>query len=113
MIKIGNLNLDTDFEYRIIREEDDDIDLFIDINYRSVDIDCNPNNIFTSRIQFPFVRSIILRFNKSSNTMTVHCMRDIDLFSAFANFEVNYSNSIIRIKNDYEKVIFSKDILPL
>ena len=30
MIKIGNLNLDTEFDYRIIREEDNDIDLFID-----------------------------------------------------------------------------------
>ncbi|MEF9991605.1 MAG: hypothetical protein ACRCYC_10085 [Paraclostridium sp.] len=113
MIKIGNLNLDTDFEYRIIREEDDDIDLFIDINYRSVDIDCDTNGMFTSRIQFPFVRSMILRLNKSSYTMTVHCMRDIDLFSAFANFEINYSNSIINIKNDYEKVIFSKNTLDL
>ena len=109
MIKIGNLNLDTDFEYRIIREEDNDIDLFIDINYRSVDIDCQNNNLFfSSRLQFPFVRSIILRFNKLDNIATIHFMRDIDLFSAFANFEIDYSNSIISIKNDKEKVIFSK-----
>ena len=47
MINIGNLNLDTDFDYRIIREEDNDIDLFIDINYRSVDIDTNNNDLFS------------------------------------------------------------------
>ena len=109
MVKIYNLNLDTDFEYRVIREEDDDIDLFIDVNYRSVDIDCSNNSFFSSRIQFPFVRSIILRFNKTSDKMTVHFMRDIDLFSAFANFEIDYTNSTICIKNNNEKVIFSKN----
>lgn len=112
MIKIGNLNLDTEFDYRIIREEDNDIDLFIDINYRSLDIDCGYSSIFfASRLQFPFVRSIILRFNKLNNLMTVHLMRDIDLFSAFANFEIDYSNSSISIKNDKEKVIFTKQAL--
>ncbi|MGL5650649.1 MAG: hypothetical protein ACRDDE_02745 [Paraclostridium sp.] len=112
MIKIGNLNLDTEFDYRIIREEDNDIDLFIDINYRSLDIDCADSSIFfASRLQFPFVRSIILRFNKLNNLMTVHLMRDIDLFSAFANFEIDYSNSSISIKNDKEKVIFTKQAL--
>ncbi|MCR1876583.1 hypothetical protein NSA45_11955 [Paraclostridium bifermentans] len=112
MIKIGNLNLDTEFDYRIIREEDNDIDLFIDINYRSLDIDCGDSSIFfASRLQFPFVRSIILRFNKLNNLMTVHLMRDIDLFSAFANFEIDCSNSSISIKNDKEKVIFTKQAL--
>ena len=110
MIKIGNLNLDTDFEYRIIREEENDLDLFIDLNYRSLDIDTD-NNLFSSRIQFPFVRSIILRLNKNDYTMTVHLMRDIDLFSAFANFEVNYKDAIIAIKNTQEKVSISKTLL--
>lgn len=113
MLKIGNLNLDTDFEYRIIREEDNDIDLFIDINYRSVDINCDKDNLFTSRIQFPFVRSMILRLNKLSNVLTVHFMRDIDLFSAFANFEIDYTDSCINIKNENEKVIFSKNKLSI
>lgn len=108
MIKIGNLNLDTDFEYRIIREEENDIDLFIDINYRSLDINSQGSNLFLSRIQFPFVRSLILRINKENNLMTVHLMRDIDLFSAFANFEVDYKDSIISIKNDLEKVVINK-----
>ena len=111
MIKIGNLNLDTDFEYRIIREEENDLDLFIDLNYRSLDIDTNNNTLFSSRIQFPFVRSIILRLNKNYYTMTVHLMRDIDLFSAFANFEVNYKDAIIAIKNTQEKVSISKTLL--
>ncbi len=104
MLNIGNLNLDIDFDYRIIREENNDVDLFIDINYRSLDIDTDNNGFFNSRVQFPFVRSLILRINKESNIMTVHLMRDIDLFSAFANFEVNYDNCVINIKNEFEKV---------
>ena len=104
MLNIGKLNLDIDFDYRIIREENNDIDLFIDINYRSLDIDTDNNGFFNSRVQFPFVRSLILRINKESNVMTVHLMRDIDLFSAFANFEVNYDNCVINIKNEFEKV---------
>lgn len=109
MIEIGNLKLDSDFDYRIIREEDDDIDLYIDINYRCVDINVEESQIFNSRIQFPYVRAILLRINKNSNLMTLHVMRDIDLFSAFANFEVDYSNSIFRIKKYQEKVIISKN----
>ena len=104
MINIGKLCLNTDFDYRIIREEDNDIDLFIDINYRSLDIDTCEDSFFNSRVQFPYVRSLILRINKESNVMTVHLMRDIDLFSAFANFEINYDNCRINIKNDFEKV---------
>ena len=108
MIKIGNLNLDRDFDYRVIREEDNDLDLYIDINYRCVDINIGESNFFNSRIQFPYVRSILIRINKESHLMTVHLMRDIDLFSAFANFEVDYTNSIFKIKNYQEKVIIYK-----
>lgn len=108
MIEIGNLKLDTDFEYRIIREEDNDIDIFIDINYRSLDIECDGSEFFNSKIQFPFVRSLILRINKESHQMTVHLMRDIDLFSAFANFEFNYQDYIFNIKNNQEKVLITR-----
>lgn len=108
MIEIGKLKLDSDFDYRIIREEDNDIDLYIDINYRCVNINVGESQIFNSRIQFPYVRSILLRINKESYLMTVHLMRDIDLFSAFANFEVDYSNSVFEIKNYQEKVIINK-----
>ncbi|WP_195940496.1 hypothetical protein [Romboutsia sp. 1001713B170131_170501_G6] len=110
MVTFGKLNLDTDFEYRVIREEENDLDLFIDLNYRSLDIKLEDTNFFNSRVQFPFVRSIILRLNKESDIITIHLMRDIDLFSAFANFEINISNSIISIKNEYEKVLMYKSI---
>lgn len=108
MIQIGQLKLDSDFDYRVIREENNDIDLYIDVNYRCVDIEVGDSKIFNSKIQFPYVRSILLRINMDMTVMTVHLMRDIDLFSAFANFEIDYSDSIFKIKNINEKVIISK-----
>ena len=108
MIEIGKIKLNSDFDYRIIREENNDVDLYIDINYRCVDINVGECRVFNSRIQFPYVRSILLRINKESHLMTVHLMRDIDLFSAFANFEVDCSDSIFEIKNYQEKVIIDK-----
>lgn len=108
MTKIGKINLDCDFEYRIIREENDDLDIYVDVNYRCLDIELGDNSFFNSRIQFPYVRSILLRINKNMETITIHLMRDIDLFSAFANFELDLSDHILSIKNEYEKVILSK-----
>ena len=64
MIKIGNLNLDSDFDYRVIREEDNDLDLYIDISDICVYINIWESNFFNSRIQFPYVRSILIRINK-------------------------------------------------
>ena len=110
MIKISNLSLDTDFEYRIIREDENDIDIFVDVNYRSVQIN-RKDMIYLHQDSIPICRSMILRISKLNHLMTIHFMRDIDLFSAFANFEIDYTDSVIRIKNDYEKVIFSKDSL--
>lgn len=110
---IGNLKLDSDFEFRVIRESDEDIDIFVDINYRSVDIDASDSRMFSSRIQFPFVRAIILRIDKEGYDMTVHMLRDIDLLSAFANFEIDFSHSTILIKNEYEKVSFNRIFDPL
>ncbi|KAK2207826.1 hypothetical protein [Clostridioides difficile] len=60
LLILDNLNLNLDFDYRIIREENDDVDIFIDINY--------------------------------------------------PNFEVDYTDSIINIKNQNEKVILNKSI---
>ena len=60
MLNIGKLCLDTDFDFRVIREEDNDIDLFIDINYRSVDIYTNKDSFFNSKLRFKY--SNLLKF---------------------------------------------------
>ncbi len=103
----GNLKLESDYEIRIIREDEFDVDLFIDINYRSVDIDIGNNDLNISRIQFQMVRAILVRFSKNGTRMTCHMLRDIDLYSAFSNFEIEYKDKVVRIKKIEEKVEFS------
>lgn len=109
MIQIGKISLDCDFNYRVIREEEDDMDLYIDVNYRCLDIVLGKCDFFDSRIQFPYVRFVLLRLNKNMDTVTIHLMRDIDLMSAFANFELDLSDSVLCIKNKYEKVLMFKE----
>ncbi len=105
---IGNLKLDSDFEFRVIRETEEDIDIFVDIIYRSVDIDASDSMMFSSRIQFPFVRAIILRIDKEGYDMTVHMLRDIDLLSAFANFEIDFSDkNFYKFRNTYRRTLWT------
>ena len=99
MFKIGNLSINCDFEIRVIREDEFDADMFIDIKDRPVDINIGSNDFkITSRIQFNKVRGLLLRISKDSYNMTVHLLDSIDLHSAYANFEINYKDSILEIR---------------
>ncbi|OPJ55940.1 hypothetical protein [Alkalithermobacter paradoxus] len=104
MFTKGNLTIDTDFDIRIIKEDDMDVDLFIDLGYRSLDLNIGKNDLDISRIQFTKVRGLVIRFSKSGNVMTCHMLRDIDLHSAFANFEIDYKYSVINIVDLDDKV---------
>lgn len=105
-MKIKNLNLECDFDVRIIREDELDTDLFIDLKYRTVDINFLENEILKSRLQFISVRGILIRICEKNHDATIHLMRDIDLNSAFCNFEINYYQKKIEIKLINEKVDF-------
>ena len=106
--EFGKVMLETDFEYRIIKENESDVDVFVDLNYRALDVYDFHSSIFHSRIQFPYVRAIVLRIDKSGSICTLHLLRDIDMFSAFANFEVSCENSKLNIKNQHETAVISK-----
>ncbi|MCT4583753.1 MAG: hypothetical protein N4A54_02410 [Peptostreptococcaceae bacterium] len=93
-----NLNLKTEFETRIIKEDLADIDLFIDLNYKTLNLDIEDNKY--SRLQFNKVRGIIIRLTKSNTIATIHILRDIDLYSSFCNFELNYKNFNLYIYNN-------------
>ncbi|WP_026894379.1 hypothetical protein [Clostridiisalibacter paucivorans] len=99
----GNMHIYSDFDIRVIAEEDGNIDLFIPIDYRTLNLEMDrlPNYI-VSRFQFLKVRGIIIRFNISNgnNNCTIHILRNIDLQSAISNFEVDYFNRDIIIKLD-------------
>ncbi|HZK57190.1 MAG TPA: hypothetical protein VFD17_02675 [Clostridia bacterium] len=107
----GNFISKSDFEIREIRREDEngDVDLFIPIGYRTI-------NLFIpfideekmSRMQLCEVKNIVVRFNTKAgnNKCSVHFLRNIDLLSHLLNFELDYKNYKIVIKQEKYSVSF-------
>lgn len=97
----GNLLLISDFEIRVLREENDDVDLFIPIDMRTLNlyIEGLPNYI-KKRFQFSQVRSAIIRFSKKEGdeVCTIHLLNNIDLQSSIVNFEMDYSDYYIEFR---------------
>ena len=93
--------IDTNLEYRKI-ERGGDTDYFIEsLSY--------PVNLMLplpcmSRIQFPKSRAILIRTSPHTSTITVHVMRDIDLYSSFANFEIKLGQNKLVIKESKGQV---------
>ncbi len=103
--------LQSDFEIREIRQEDEngDIDLFIPIEYRTVNLHLPfIDTEKMSRIQLSQVKSIVIRFNtaKDNNICSVHFLKNIDLLSHLLNFDLDYSDYEIIIKQEEYSVSF-------
>lgn len=95
----------SDFEIRILREDGNDIDLFIPLDLRvlNLSLDKMPSYI-DGRLQFNEVRSIIIRISieEGNHYCTIHLLKSVDLHSAIMNFSMDYKNSIIKIlRNEY------------
>lgn len=98
----GKLLILSDFEIRVLREDGNDIDLFIPLNYRILNLYLEDlPNYLDNRIQFTEIRNIIIRFSreKDNDYCTIHLLRNIDLHSAVANFIIDYRGHYIIIKN--------------
>ncbi len=101
----GEFVLYSDFEIRTLREDGNDVDLFIPLDLRvlNLSLDKMPSYI-DDRFQFNEVRSIIIRISmdEGNNYCTIHLLRSVDLLSAIMNFSMDYKNTIIKIlRNDY------------
>lgn len=88
-----NLVLKSDFEIRIVRENNSDIDLFIPLtktvlNIQFIDLPTYLGNKF----QCLDVFALLFRISKlkNNNTLTLHVLKDIDLNSSILHFELNY-----------------------
>lgn len=84
-----------DLEYRTI-QRGEDCDYFIETF--SVPVNLIENSEYLSRIQFPKSRAILVRTSPLQKNVTIHIMRDVDLQSSFANFEVDLSLSRMSIQ---------------
>lgn len=107
----GNFILESDFEIREIRQEDEngDVDLFIPIENRTV-------NIFVpfidkekmSRIQLSDVKNIVIRFNTNNEhtICSIHFLNSIDLLSQLLNFQLDYKGYELGIKKEEYSISF-------
>lgn len=96
----GNLLIESDFEVRTIMEDEMDIDLFIPMDHRTLNLNIKDLPSFMdNRIQLNEVRSIIVRFSmeEDNDYCTIHFLRSIDLQSATVNFIMDYSEHYIKI----------------
>ncbi|AOT72183.1 hypothetical protein [Geosporobacter ferrireducens] len=105
------LQIDSDYPIRILREDPQtaDVDLFIDLSNRSINLKlCSIESLGISRIQLPQVRGILIRYCKKekNGSATIHFLRNIDLYSHIMNFEVNYAEMIINVKDAEDAVEF-------
>lgn len=107
MYKFTNKKFDlfSDFEIRIVREDDKDIDLLIPIELRTLNLVLDHMPEFLgNRFQFTEVRNIIIRLTKheKDNRCTIHLLNSVDIHSALVNFTMNYEQHCIYIvKEDY------------
>lgn len=91
-------------EYRTI-EKGQDVDYFIETLSYPINLDIDIPNI--SRLQFPKSRAVLVRTSPTSDLITIHIMRDIDLHSSFCNFEVDLKDCQLRVKKNTNSVDIS------
>ena len=95
----------SDFEVKEIQKEKYNIDLIIDVEYRCVNMYFNNfTKLINSRVQFPSVKSILIRFCtiKGNNICTIHFLSDSGIHSSMANFEIDYSETYFEVlKKDF------------
>lgn len=108
----GDFLIISDLDIRILREEEFDIDLFIPLDMRTLNlyIEELPDYI-NKRFQFPQVRNLIVRFStmKDEQYCTIHLLKNIDLKSAVINFEMEYKDYYIRLEEkDYYNNMYLK-----
>lgn len=97
-----NLNLLSDYEIRIVREDEKDIDIIIPLEDRTLNINFyDMPHYISNRFQYSSVKNILIRLSKldTINTCTIHLLRTIDLGSSLVNFELDYNDNILEIRN--------------
>ncbi|MCB2290970.1 hypothetical protein LGK97_14585 [Clostridium sp. CS001] len=98
----SNLNVLSDFEIMELQKDEHSVDLIIKVEYRCINLDFdNAPKYINSRIQFPSVKSILIRFCtiEDNNLCTIHFLSDSGIHSTIANFEVDYSETYIEVKD--------------
>lgn len=96
----SNLKIIRDFAVKEIQKDEYNVDLIIEVEYRCLNLyfDNMPKYI-RSRMQFPSVKSILIRFCniEDNNICTVHFLSDSGIHSTMANFEIDYNEIYMEV----------------
>ncbi len=87
----------TNLEARTI-QRGEDRDYFIET--LSYPINLELTHPLMSRLQFPKSRAVLVRTSPYRQDVTIHIMRDVDLYSSFANFEIDLKGHILNIQKE-------------
>ncbi|MBK5239724.1 hypothetical protein [Clostridium sp.] len=96
------LKIDSDFKVKQIQKDEYNIDLLIPLEYRCVNLYFTDfPKCINSRVQFPSVKTILIRFCiiEDNSICTIHFLSDSGVHSTIANFEMDYSETYIEIKD--------------
>ena len=98
----SNLKIVSDLKVREIQKDEYNVDLIIPIEYRCVNLYFdNFSKCINSRVQFPSVKSMLIRFCiiEDNNICTIHFLSDSGIHSTMANFEMDYSETCIEVRD--------------
>ena len=100
--------IETNLEARGIAREGDQ-DFFIETFLYPMNFELDIP--YMSRIQFPMPRAVLIRTTPVSRWVTVHVLRDLDLFSSFANFELDLTDKklVLRKEEGYIHLYLKKE----
>lgn len=102
-------NLISDFDVRVLREDEIDIDIIIPLDFKTLDLQFdNMPNYIGNRIQCSMIKNVVIRLSKlEDNTLcTIHFLRNIDLHSSVLNFEIDYKCKKVYIEDMEYSVAF-------
>ena len=89
--------IQTNLEARVIMRDQDE-DFFIETF--SYPLNFELNIPYMSRIQFPASRAVLIRTTPIPRWVTTHVLRDVDLFSSFANFELDLTDKKLILQKE-------------
>lgn len=100
--------IQTNLEARTIQREQDE-DFFIETFSYPLNFDIGLE--YMSRIQFPISRAVLVRTTPVSRWVTIHVLRDVDLFSSFANFELDLTGKKLILQKEEGYIqLYLKDL---
>ncbi len=102
-MKYYGFDISSDFEMREM-PRGEDLDLFIPTE--GIPLNLEIEKMGFSRIQFPNTKAVLIRLSPKSERITCHILKDIDLFSSFANFEVAAHTIQMHKKEHYIQLRF-------